>query len=82
MELPKDPMVLFSVINMKLRDCYSSLDELCEDMDVSREDIVSQLKAAGFEYSAEHNKLLINVKSALVHLTSFLFGVLITKAQK
>ena len=49
MELPKDPMVLFSVINMKLRDCYSSLDELCEDMDVSREDIVSQLKAAGFE---------------------------------
>lgn len=46
MELPKDPMVLFSVINMKLRDCYSSLDELCEDMDVSREDIVSQLKAA------------------------------------
>jgi len=55
MELPKDPMVLFSVINMKLRDCYSSLDELCEDMDVSREDIVSQLKA-GFEYSAEHNK--------------------------
>ena len=45
MELPKDPMVLFSVINMKLRDCYSSLDELCEDMDVSREDIVSQLKA-------------------------------------
>ena len=56
MELPKDPMVLFSVINMELRDCYSSLDELCEDMDVSREDIVSQLKAAGFEYSAEHNK--------------------------
>lgn len=44
MELPKDPMMLFSVINMKLRDCYSSLDELCEDMDVSREDIVSQLK--------------------------------------
>ncbi len=48
MELPKDPMVLFSVINMKLRDCYSSLDELCEDMDVSREDIVSQLKACRF----------------------------------
>ena len=38
MELPKDPMVLFSVINMKLRDCYSSLDELCEDMDVRSEE--------------------------------------------
>ena len=60
MELPKDPMMLFSVINMKLRDCYSSLDELCEDMDVDKEELVgqlvSQLKAAGFEYSAEHNK--------------------------
>lgn len=44
MELPKDPMMLFSVINMKLRDCYSSLDELCEDMNVDREDIVSRLK--------------------------------------
>ena len=56
MELPKDPMMLFSVINMKLRDCYSSLDELCEDMDVDKEELVGQLKAAGFEYSAEHNK--------------------------
>ena len=56
MELPKDPMMLFSVINMKLRDCYSSLDELCEDMNVNKDELVSQLKAAGFEYSADHNK--------------------------
>ena len=56
MELPKDPMMLFSVINMKLRDCYSSLDELCEDMDVNKDELVNQLKAVGFEYSAEHNK--------------------------
>ena len=34
MELPKDPMMLFSVINMKLRDNYSSLDELCDDLNV------------------------------------------------
>jgi len=44
MELPKDPMMLFSVINMKLRDCYSSLDELCEDMDVNKDELVNQLK--------------------------------------
>ena len=56
MELPKDPMMLFSVINMKLRDCYSSLDELCDDMNVSKEDIINQLKNVGFEYSVEHNK--------------------------
>ena len=45
MELPDDPMMLFSMVNMKLRDCYHSLDELCDDM-----------KAAGFEYSKENNK--------------------------
>ena len=45
MELPKDPMMLFSVINMKLRDCYSSLDELCEDMNVDKDELVNQLKA-------------------------------------
>ena len=34
MELPDDPMMLFSMVNMKLRDCYHSLDELCDDMNV------------------------------------------------
>lgn len=56
MELPKDPMILFSFINMKLRDCYFSLDELCEEMQVSKEYIIEQLKSVGFEYSTEHNK--------------------------
>ena len=56
MELPKDPMMLFSVINMKLRDNYSSLDELCDDLHIDKNDIVNQLQAAGFEYSPEYNK--------------------------
>ena len=56
MELPIDPMMLFSVINMKLRDNYSSLDELCDDMNVSKEEIIDRLAAAGFEYNSEYNK--------------------------
>ena len=36
-QLPQDPMMLFSVINTKLRDYYSSLDAICEDLNVSRE---------------------------------------------
>lgn len=56
MELPKDPMMLFSVINMKLRDNYSSLDELCEDLHIDKSEIINSLQAAGFEYSPEHNK--------------------------
>ncbi len=56
MELPKDPMMLFSVINMKLRDCYSSLDALCNDLNVNKQDIIQTLKEAGFEYNPEYNK--------------------------
>ena len=35
MELPKDPVMLLSVVNTKLRDYYTSLDALCEDMQLS-----------------------------------------------
>ena len=56
MSLPNDPMMLFSFINMKLRDNYSSLDDLCEDLPVNKKSLLTKLKDAGFEYSPEHNK--------------------------
>ena len=54
--LPKDPIMLLSVINMKLRDRYASLDALCEDMDVSKEDIESALSAVGYTYDEKQNR--------------------------
>ena len=54
--LPQDPMMLFSVINMKLRDYYRSLDELCEDMNIDKEELMQKLAAFRFEYSEENNK--------------------------
>lgn len=56
MELPNDPMMLMSVINTKLRDEYSTLDALCEDMQISREEVVKKLAEAGFEYNPAANK--------------------------
>ena len=56
MELPEDPMMLFSVINMKLRDCYASLDELCEDMNINKDILIGKLESIGVEYNAEQNK--------------------------
>ena len=49
-------MMLFSVVNMKLRDQYASLDALCDDLDIKRADLERRLADAGFEYSPEHNK--------------------------
>lgn len=56
--LPKDPFILFSVINTKLRDFYSSLDSLCEDMDVSKSEIEKTLSEAGFRYDPEKNRFI------------------------
>ena len=56
MDLPQDPMMLFSVVNMKLRDFYPSLDALCEDMNVDKQELIEKLATFGFEYSEEHNK--------------------------
>ena len=43
MNLPEEPMMLYSFINMKLRDSYPSLDALCEDLNVEKDDIVRKL---------------------------------------
>lgn len=56
MDLPKDPIIMMSVINQKLRDYYPSLDSLCEDMNVERTELEAILAAAGFEYNPAANK--------------------------
>lgn len=53
--LPNDPIILLSVVNTKLRDCYSSLDAFCDDLGESREEIESKLKAVGFKYDEVSN---------------------------
>lgn len=42
-EMPKDPMMLMSFINMKLRDFYPTLDALCDDMDVDRQELENKM---------------------------------------
>ena len=54
--IPSDPFMLLSFLNMKLRDEYDSLDSLCDDMGIDKDAIVEKLSDAGFEYSEEQNK--------------------------
>ena len=53
--LPKDPAMLLSMINMKLRDQYPTLDALCDDLDESRAAIEAALAQAGYRYDPEQN---------------------------
>ena len=53
--LPKDPMILYSVLNTKLRDFYASLDDLCEDMDVDKQTLLDTMNGVGFHYDSDRN---------------------------
>ena len=58
MALPKDPILLLSVVNMKLRDFYSSLDSLCDDMDENKNEITERLSVAGYTYDEDLNQFV------------------------
>ena len=56
--LPKDPIMLLSAVNMKLRDQYTTLDALCEDMDEDKEAIIKTLAEVGYAYDAAQNRFV------------------------
>ena len=56
--LPKDPHMLVSFLNLKLRDFYPSLDALCEDLDADKEEILRKLEAEEYEYDPQRNQFV------------------------
>lgn len=58
MNLPKDPMLLLSVVNTKLRDQYTSLDALCEDMQADRDKMETKLQNIDYTYDENTNQFV------------------------
>lgn len=56
--LPKDPVMLLSTVNLKLRDFYPSLEALCEDLEADREEIVEKLSSIDYHYEKEKNQFV------------------------
>lgn len=56
--LPKDPMILLSVINTKIRDQYHTLDALCSDMQIERAEIIDVLKGIDYEYDESRHQFV------------------------
>ena len=56
MAIPKDPAMLLSYINTQLRDFYPTLDELCDSLMVSKEEIIKSLETIDYIYNAETNR--------------------------
>lgn len=56
--LPKDPVILLSVINTRLRDFYPSLDALCDDLEEDKAELEKKLSSVGYTYNAEKNRFV------------------------
>lgn len=56
--IPKDPVMLLSFANMKLRDFYSSLDDMCEDLQLDRKELEKKLDAIDYAYDENVNQFI------------------------
>lgn len=54
--LPKDPMLLLSTVNMKLRDAYQNLDVLCENLQIEKQELLDTLAGIDYFYEEEVNQ--------------------------
>ncbi len=56
--IPRDPVMLLSFVNLKLRDYYDSFEAMCEDMDIDGADIRKKLEAIDYCYDEEKNQFV------------------------
>lgn len=58
MNLPKDPVMLLSVVNTELRDFYPSLEELAKAHLTETEELENKLKLINYVYNRERNQFV------------------------
>ena len=58
MNIPRDPAILLSFVNTKLRDFYPSFDEMCSDMEADGAEIERKLAEIGYTYKKERNQFV------------------------
>lgn len=56
--IPKDPMILLSFVNLKLRDFYSSLDDMCQAMNLDKSELEKKLDNIDYTYDKGCNQFV------------------------
>ncbi len=51
-----DAVMLMSIVNMKLRDDFNSLDDIVRYFDIDAEALKTKLATAGFDYMEEQKQ--------------------------
>lgn len=60
MSLPTDPVILLSFINTKLRDFYPDLDMLCNELELSKNEIENKLSKIDYYYEYQIKSVCLN----------------------
>lgn len=53
-----DENILLSIINMKLRNYYSSLDDLCDDLQIDQIALETKLATINYNYQKSNNQFV------------------------
>jgi len=56
--IPKDPVMLLSFVNLKLRDYYPDLDRLCEDLQIDKTELLKKLENIDYRYNSATNQFV------------------------
>ena len=56
--MPKDPVMLLSFVNMRLRDNGYSLEELCKSEGEEVSEVIKRLEAIDYHYDETQNKFV------------------------
>ena len=56
--IPQDPFLLLSYVNLKLRDYYPSLDEMCASLDLDKTAVTKKLSGIDYTYDPDSNQFV------------------------
>ena len=56
--VPNNPMMLLSFTNTKLRDEFSSLNDMCYDLEIDRKEIEEKLGMINYHYDQKLNRFV------------------------
>lgn len=54
--IPNNAQMLLSFVNMKLRDFYKNLDDLCYDLDINQDELIDKMADNGYMYDSNLNR--------------------------
>ena len=56
--IPKDPVMLLSFVNLKLRDYYQSIEAMCEELDIDQQELTEKLAGIDYHYDRDKNQFI------------------------